>query len=39
MYGVDYAQGDTRWYALHSGVGRSIEEMKRGGMFLSRLDG
>ena len=38
MYGVDYANGDNRWYAFHAGAGRSIDEMKRAGMFLSRLD-
>lgn len=38
MYGVDYANGDNRWYAFHAGAGSSIDEMKRAGMFLSRLD-
>ena len=37
MYGVDYANGSTRWYAFHPGVGQSIAGLKAGGMFLSRL--
>lgn len=38
MYGVDYAEGSTRWFFFHPGAGQSIEDMKRNGMFLSRLD-
>lgn len=38
MYGVDYAAGSRRWFFFHPGAGKSIEEMKRSGMFLSRLD-
>lgn len=38
MYGVDYAGGSTRWYAFHPGMGRTIADLKLGGMFLSRLD-
>lgn len=38
MYGVDYASGSDRWYFFHPGAGKSIDELKRNGMFLSRLD-
>lgn len=38
MYGVDYCNGDSRWYALHSAIGRTIAELIDAGMFLSRLD-
>jgi hypothetical protein len=38
MYGVDYCNGSTRWYAFHAGACMSIAGMKDNGMFLSRLD-
>ena len=38
MYGVDYANGDTRWYGYGAQPGLTIERLKRGGMFLSRID-
>lgn len=38
MYAVDYAGGSDRWFFFHPGAGQSIDAMKRGGMFLSRLD-
>lgn len=39
MYGVDYANGDTRWYGyLCTGRQESIASLKADGMFLSRLD-
>lgn len=38
MYGVDYANGDDRWYAFMAmGNVQSVEQLKRDGMFLSRL--
>lgn len=38
MYGVDYANGSSRWYAFHPGVGKTIDALKQGGMFLSRFE-
>lgn len=38
LYAVDYATGCKRWYAFHPGAGKSIDDLKRSGMFLSRLD-
>lgn len=38
MYGVDYANGDTRWYTFHPGVGSSIAEMQSNGMSLAPID-
>lgn len=38
MYGVDYASGSKRWFFFHPGVGKTIEDLKRGGMFLSRIE-
>lgn len=38
MYGVDYASGCNRWYAFHPGMGQTIDELKKGGMFLSRFE-
>lgn len=37
MYGVDYSSGCTRWYCFYPGAGKSIDDLKRDGMFLSRL--
>lgn len=39
MYAANYAQGDRRWYFFLPGAGESVEELKRGGMILSRFDG
>lgn len=39
MYGADYANGDRRWYAFGAVPDATIEKLKDGGMFLSRLDG
>lgn len=40
MYGVDYANGDSRWYAFNGyrGPANTIETLKRDGMFLSRFE-
>jgi hypothetical protein len=40
MYGVDYANGDWRWYGyMSTGFHETISSLKASGMFLSRLDG
>lgn len=38
IYAADYAAGSDRWFFFHPGAGRSIEDLKRNGMFLSRLE-
>jgi len=39
MYGVDYANGDRRWYGyMSTGFHKTIASLKASGMFLSRLD-
>lgn len=39
MYGVDYANGDRRWYGyMSTGFHETIASLKASGMFLSRLD-
>ncbi|WP_171182078.1 hypothetical protein [Ruegeria sp. HKCCD8929] len=37
MYGVDYSNGDDRWYGFHPAGTGSIATLKLGGMVLSRL--
>ena len=39
MYGVDYANGDKRWYGFGAVPDATIEKLKANGMFLSRMDG
>jgi len=40
MYGVDYANGDQRWYGyMSTGFHETISSLKASGMFLSRLEG
>ena len=40
MYGVDYANGDQRWYGyMSTGFHETIASLKASGMFLSRLEG
>ena len=38
IYGVDYANGDNRWYTFHAWAGSSIADLKRNGMLLLRLE-
>ena len=39
MYGVDFANGCTRWYGyLATGKAETVATLKDAGMFLSRLE-
>lgn len=37
MYGVDYANGDRRWYGYGLSAHETIASLQASGMFLSRL--
>lgn len=39
MYAVDWANGDRRWYGYGMSPDNSIDKLKKGGMFLSRIEG
>ena len=37
IYGVDYANGSTRWYGFGCGPDNSISEMQKTGYYLARV--